>query len=121
MISFLCEIFFKAVSDQNEREASLLFNDDPQGDYEYPPKCRRGGTELHLPCPSCRRATELRFSTSHLSDLTCVAWRTGPAGVIPVPGQVGSRGATPNALKEGDLKRENVLTFPFWGFLVATK
>lgn len=26
----------------------MLFNADSQGDYEYPPKCRIAGTELHL-------------------------------------------------------------------------
>lgn len=87
------------------REAGLLFNGDTQGDYEHPPKCRTAGTELHLPCPSCRRATELRFSISCLCDLTCSPWRTGPAGVTQAPEQAGFRGTSPNTLREAFLIR----------------
>lgn len=77
------------------REASMLFNDDTQGDYECPPKGRTSGAELHLPCPSCRRATELRFSASHLSSLTRVLWRTQQELVTP-----GFSGTTTKALTE---------------------
>lgn len=75
-VRYFLKTIFSQVFLIKMREASMLFNDDTEGDYEYPPKCKTARTELHLPCPSCGRATELRFPASHPNALICAPWRT---------------------------------------------